>query len=200
VDQPFADCRHDLDVFAQIGAVRPDEDLGVVHRPGGVRKLLAHPHDHVGVGLSRRRAQSVEIGTGDLEGVLEQLDGQLVGDDARGRVVMVPDGVGRDEAFREGDHPGSTGRRFLDEPAGFFHRTFSVEKHGGGLDSCHPDFGIRIAAHLSLPSGRDSCHGSTRIGVGNLELARPAGAWAACSAARFRRAGTGYIGFRRYSP
>jgi hypothetical protein len=57
VDQALADRRHDLLVLADQGAVRPEVDLRVEHRPGRVRDLLAHADDHVGIRLAGGRGE-----------------------------------------------------------------------------------------------------------------------------------------------
>jgi hypothetical protein len=84
VDQPLADGRHKLLVLADELAPRPDEDLAVEERAEGVRQLLARPHDHVRTGLRGGALQLLDLGPGNLDRVLEQLDAE------RGRDAAVP--------------------------------------------------------------------------------------------------------------
>ena len=64
VDQPLADRRHDLLVLADDRAVRPEIDLRVEHGAGGVRQLLAHADDDIGVGVAGGFAERRGLGPG----------------------------------------------------------------------------------------------------------------------------------------
>ena len=143
VHQPLADRRHDLLVLADERAVRADIDLRVEHGAGGLRQLLAHADHHVGVGVARGRAQRLGLRARDLDRILEQLEREPVGERAGRGVVVVPDRMRRDEAFRKADHARAVCPRLADQPAGLFGRALAVEKHRSGLHRRH--FHLRIA-------------------------------------------------------
>jgi len=134
VHQALAHGRNELLVLADQRAVRADVHLRVEHRAQRARQLFAHAHHDVGVRRARRAAQRVDLGAGDLDGVLEQLDREL-GRERPGRgVVVVPHRMRGDEALREADHARAFRARLADQPAGLLGGALAVEEHRGRLD------------------------------------------------------------------
>ena len=165
--EPLADRRHDLLVLADQRAVRADVDLAVEHGADGVRHLLAHADHHIGVGVARRRAQRVDLGPGNLDRVLEQLDRQPVGDRAGRGVVVIPDRMRRNEPFRKPDHARAVAAGLADQPAGLFGRAFAVEKHRRGLHGGDLDDRVDVAHAHSDDSARRLLGGlRLRLGAG----------------------------------
>ena len=89
-----------------------------------VGQLLADADDDIGVGVARRarRARTVSW-PGDFDRVLEQLDGEPVGERAGRGVVVVPDGMRGNEAFRKADDARAVGGR----PRGSARQALAVE-------------------------------------------------------------------------
>ena len=101
--------------------------------PMRVRHLLADADHHIGVGVARGRAERVGLGPGNLDRVLEQLGGEPVGERAGRRMVVVPDRMRRDEAFRKPDHARAVAAGLADQAAGLLGRSLAVEEDRGGL-------------------------------------------------------------------
>jgi len=101
--EPLAHGGRNLAVLADDRAVRAEIDLGVEHRAHGIRNLLADADHDVGIGIPRSSRQRPRLRSRNLDGILEQLGRKRIGYGAGCGVMMVPDRVRRDEAFRKSD-------------------------------------------------------------------------------------------------
>ena len=131
--EPLADGRHDLLMLADQRAVGREIDLRVEHGAQRVGHLLAHPDHHIRVGFPRRARELLGLWSGDFHRILEQLDGEPVGERARCGMVVIPDGMRGNEAFRKSDYARAVAAGFPDQRASLGCRAFAVEEHGGGL-------------------------------------------------------------------
>jgi outer membrane receptor protein involved in Fe transport len=98
-------------------------------------------------GVARRGAQGGGFRPRDFHRILEQLDSQLVGNRAGRRMVVIPDRMSRNKAFRKSDDAGAIGPRFANQAAGFLRRTSAVEKHRRRLHGGNFDDRVLISWH-----------------------------------------------------
>ena len=134
-------------------AVRAEIDLRVEHGAGGVRHLLAHADHHIGVGLARGRAERVDLGPGISTEFLNSSTASLLAMRAGRGVMVVPDRMRGDEAFRKPDDARAVLAGLADQAAGLLRRAFAVEEHGSGLHrrDLHRAVAVTHSTILTLP-------------------------------------------------
>ena len=145
--EALANGRHDLLMLADQAAVGAEIELRVKHGADGLRHFFADTDHHIGIGVARRGPQGGGFRPRDFHRILEQLDGQLVGNRAGRRMMVIPDRMGRNKAFRKSDDAGAIGPRFANQAAGFLRRTSAVEKHRRRLHGGNFDDRVLISWH-----------------------------------------------------
>ena len=132
-------------------AVGPDIDLGIEHGAGGMRQLFAYTDNDISVRGPGSIAERRDFRAGYLYGVLEELNREPVGDRPRCGVMVVPDRMRRNKAFRKSDHPGPVLSGLLDQPARLGGRALSIEKYRRGLDGRDFYFWVAVAHYRVDP-------------------------------------------------
>src|SRR6185312_6190129 len=152
--EALADCRHDLLVLAEIGAIGADEDLRIEHGAERLRQFFANPDDDIGACVACGSAKRLDFRAGNLNRILKQLDREPVCQGSGRRVMMVPDRMRWDETFRKADHARTMMPGLADQPTCFCSGPLPVEKHRGGL-YCR-DFHHRINVTHSCSTSNET--------------------------------------------
>jgi hypothetical protein len=94
--------------------------------------------------VTRGRTECSGLRPRNFHGVLEQLGRELVRNGAGRRVMVVPDGVRRDEPFGKADDARAVRPRLADQAAGLLGRAFAIEENGGGLNGRHLHYAVDV--------------------------------------------------------